>query len=388
MERLMDFSLTPEQNRLRAKVLAFARKEVGQNAAEFDRDAVFDREGWQRCADFGVLGWTVPAEYGGSGLDPVTAMVAHEAFAYGCADGGLTFAINNHIWACAMYIAEHGTPEQKARFLPPLCDGSLVGAHALTEPDAGSDILAMSTTAKRDGDSYVIEGTKCFISNGPVADLFVLIARTGDGPAQGALTTFIVPADTPGLTVVREIPKAGLRGTLMGEIRFDGCVVPADQVLAGEGRGYTVFTSTIEWERSFMFSAAVAAMQRVTDLCVRHASTRRQFGKPIGAYQAVSHKIADMRVRLEAARLMLYKVAWLKKEGRLALLECAMLKLFATEGLVQTCLDARQLYGARGYVSDHPIERELRDALAGTIYGGTSEIQRNVIAGLIGVPAA
>ncbi|GGO21548.1 acyl-CoA dehydrogenase family protein [Micromonospora parathelypteridis] len=383
----MDFSLTPEQQSLRDKVIAFARAEIGADAAEHDRAATFDREGWARCAEFGVLGWTVPRAYGGSELDPVTAMVAHEAFAYACRDNGLTFAINNHLWACVMYIVEHGTPEQCARYLPPLVDGSMVGAHALTEPQAGSDILAMTTRAERVGDTYVLTGTKCFISNGPVADLFTVIARTGDGPAQGALTLFIVPADLPGVQVVRDIPKAGLRGTLMGEIRFDDVVLSADHILGAEGRGYQIFTSTIEWERSFMFSAAIGAMRRVLDMSVRHAATRRQFGKPIGAFQAVSHKIADMRVRLEAARLMLYHVAWLKSQGRMALLECAILKVFATEGLIQTCLDAQQLHGARGYVSDLPIERELRDALAGTIYGGTSEIQRNVIASLVGVPA-
>lgn len=382
----MDFALTADQTRLRDSVITFARTELGGDAAQHDRDGSFDWDGWKKCARFGVLGWPVPRPYGGSGLDPLTTLIAFEALAYGCADNGLTFAINNHVWACAVYLVEHGTPEQRARYLPALCAGSMVGAHALTEAEAGSDILSIASRAQRQDDHYVLTGTKCFISNGPCAGLFVVFARTVDGPAQTSLSAFLVPADTPGLSVVREIPKAGLRSTPMGEIRLAGCRVPADHLLGREGAGYQIFTSTIEWERGFMFAAAVGSMQRILEQCVRYATQRRQFGRPIGANQAVGHKLADMKVRLELARLMLYKIGWLKREGRIALLESAILKLFSTEALVQSGLDAMQIHGARGYVSDLSIERELRDALAGTVYGGTSEIQRNVIASLIGVP--
>jgi alkylation response protein AidB-like acyl-CoA dehydrogenase len=382
----MDFALTAEQARLRERVIAFARTELGGEVAQHDRCGSFDWDGWKKCARFGVLGWPVPQPYGGSGLDPLTALIAYEALGYGCVDNGLTFAINNHVWACAIYLVEHGTPGQRERYLPALCAGDMVGAHALTETGAGSDVLSMATRARRQGDDYVLTGAKCFISNGPCADLFVIFARTGDGPAQTNLSAFVMPAKTPGLKVVREIPKAGLRSTPMGEIRFDDCRVPADHLLGREGSGYQLFTSTIEWERGFMFAAAVGSMQRILEQCVRHATQRRQFGRPIGANQAVGHKLADMKVRLELARLMLYKVGWLKREGRIALLESAILKLFSTEALVQAGLDAMQIHGARGYLMESSIERELRDALAGTVYGGTSEIQRNVIASLIGLP--
>ncbi|MFJ7902763.1 acyl-CoA dehydrogenase family protein [Streptomyces sp. NPDC096198] len=385
----MDFAPTPQQQALREKVVRFARDNLGARAAEHDRNATFDENGWKTCADFGVLGWPVKKEYGGGGLDPLTAIMAYEALGEGCVDNGLVFAINNHLFACAVYIADHGTEEQRRRWLPALCDGSLVGAHALSEPETGSDMLSLATTAVRDGDGYVLNGTKKFISNGPRADLFIVFARTGgaDAAPQRALSAFVVPAATAGLTA-RDIPKAGLRGTPMGEITFDGCVVGEDQRLGAEGAGYQLFTSTMEWERGFMFASQVGVLSRLTDRCAAYAADRRQFGRPIGSFQSVSHKIADMRVRLELARLMLYKVGWLRTQGRLAMQEASMLKLYVSEGLKATALDAMQIHGARGYTEEFGIEREVRDVLAGTIYGGTSDIQRSIIAGLMGLPTA
>ncbi|MGX1852812.1 acyl-CoA dehydrogenase family protein [Streptomyces sp. NBC_01456] len=384
----MDFAPTPEQQALRDKVVRFARENLGARAAEHDRNATFDEAGWQACADFGVLGWPIRKEYGGGGLDPLTAIMAYEALGEGCVDNGLVFAINNHLFACAVYLADHGTEEQRRRWLPSLCDGSLVGAHALSEPEAGSDMLSLTTTAERDGDTYVLNGTKKFISNGPRADLFIVFARTAtDGAPQRAVTAFVVPADTPGLTA-RDIPKAGLRGTLMGEIAFEGCVVGEDQRLGAEGAGYQLFTATMEWERGFMFASQVGVMSRLLDRCVSHAASRRQFGRAIGSFQSVSNKIADMRVRLELSRLMLYKVGWLRSQGRLAMHEASMLKLYVSESLKTTALDAMQIHGARGYTEELGIEREVRDVLAGTIYGGTSDIQRSIIAGLLGLPTA
>lgn len=384
----MDFAPTEEQRALRERVIRFARDTLGARAAEHDRDATFDEEGWKACADFGVLGWPLPREYGGAGLDPLTAIMAYEALGYGCADNGLVFAINNHIFACAVYLADHGSADQRAEWLPRLCDGSLVGAHALSEPNAGSDMLSLRTKAVRDGDSYRLTGTKKFISNGPRADLFIVFARTGDDQnPQRALSAFVVPRDTPGLTA-RTIAKTGLRGTPMGEITFDDCLVPEANRLGAEGGGYQLFTSTLVWERGFMFASQVGALARLLDRCVDYASTRRQFGRAIGEFQAVSHKIADMRVRLELARLLLYKVGWLHARGKLALHEASMLKLYVSESMRASALDAMQIHGARGYTEELGVERELRDALAGTIYSGTSEIQRSIIAGLLGLPSA
>ncbi|WP_101790911.1 acyl-CoA dehydrogenase family protein [Nonomuraea indica] len=383
----MDFALTPEQRDLRERVIRFARDELGAKAAEHDRDESFDRDGWKACAEFGVLGWPVPAEYGGSGHDPLTTIIACEALGYGCADNGLAFAVDNHLWACVIYLLRHGSPQQRARFLPGLVDGTLIGAHALTEPETGSDMLSLTTTAQRDGDAYVIDGVKCFISNGTVADLYVLFARTArSGPAQQALSAFLLPRDTPGLEVRRAISKAGLRGTPMGELRLTGCRLPAGNLLGAEGAGYRVFTSVIEWERGFMAAGQIGRLQRLLETSVAYANDRTQFGVPIGAFQAVSHRLADLRVNLELARLMLYKVGWLKREGRIALLEASILKLFAGESLLEGALAAMRVHGARGYVADLPIEREVRDALAAPTFGGTSDIQRTIIAGLTGLP--
>jgi alkylation response protein AidB-like acyl-CoA dehydrogenase len=383
----MDFAPTPEQEKLADEVVEFAQAELCDAAADNDRAATFDRGAWKRCADFGVLGWPVPVEYGGAGYDALTCVLAYEALGYGCADNGLVFAINNHVWACTSYVLTHGTEEQRARYLPGLSDGSIVGAHALTEPDAGSDMLALTTTARPDGVGYVLDGTKTFISNAPCADLFVLFARTGgpDVADQLALSAFLVPGDTPGLEVTREWEKAGLRGTPMGEVTLDGVRLAASQLLGREGQGYGIFMSTIEWERGFMFASPVGVLRRLLERSVAHANGRRQFGRRIGAFDAVSHKIADMRVRLEMARLMLYRFAWLRDADRLALLESSLLKLHVSESLVASALDAVQLHGARGYLTDFGIERELRDAFGTTIYGGTSEIHRSVIARLSGV---
>ena len=384
----MDFALSQEQLAIQRRVRRFAGT-LGEKAAEHDRDEIFDQDGWLACAEFGVQGWPIPAEYGGSGYDQLTTVVACEALGYGCRDNGLVFAVENHLWACVVYLVRHGTDEQKARFLPGLADGSLIGAHALTEPETGSDMLAIRTTARRGPAGYVLSGTKCFISNGPCADLFVVFARTSDTAApQQAVSAFLVPSDTPGFEVTRAIGKAGLRGTPMGELRFDECLVSEANRLGADGAGYQVFTSTIEFERGFMAASQIGRLQRILDTSVAYASERTQFGRPIGSFQAVSHKLADMRVRLELARLLLYKIGWLKQQGRLALLESAILKLFASESLLESALDAVRVHGARGYTSDLPVERELRDAVATVIYGGTSDIQRNVIAGLIGLPAA
>ncbi|WP_410580496.1 acyl-CoA dehydrogenase family protein [Amycolatopsis sp. lyj-108] len=384
----MDFAPTAEQQELRDRVIRFAKTDIGTRAAEHDREGTFDEDGWKLCADFGVLGWPIASEYGGSGYDPLTAIMAYEGLGYGCADNGLVFAINNHVFACAVYIADHGTEEQRRRWLPSLCDGSMVGAHALSEPETGSDMLSLTTKAVRSGDGYVLTGTKKFISNGPRADLFIVFARTSETEApQRSISAFVVERDTPGLST-ELIPKAGLRGTPMGEIVFDGCVLGEDQRLGAEGAGYQLFTSTMEWERGFMFASGVGVLARLLDRCVEYASTRQQFGRAIGAFQAVSHKIADMRVRLELARLLLYKVGWLRARGRLALHEASMLKLYVSESLSVSALDAMQIHGARGYTEELGIERELRDVLAGTIYGGTSEIQRSIIAGLLGVPTS
>ncbi len=386
----MDFELTPEQRTLRAQTIAFARRELGKDVAEGDRDSKFPAEDWARCAAFGVLGWPVPSRYGGRELDPLSTMIALEALGYVCADNGLVFAVNNHLWGCVIYLLLHGTEQQKARYLPSMCEGRLIGAHALSEPDAGSDILSLRTTARRDGDRYVLNGTKWFISNAPAAGLFVVLARTGHDHdrMQDGLSAFLVTTGLPGLDTNRTFTKMGLRTTPMGAVEFHDVSVPAENLLGREGAGYSIFTSTIEWERSFMFAGQVGAMERLLEATIEHANSRRQFGRPIGGFQAVAHRIADMKIRLELARLILYRVGWLKREGRIALLDSAIAKIFISESLVQTAMAAVEVHGARGYVTDPGLERELRDALGGPIFADTSAVQRGILAELLGVRGA
>lgn len=381
----MDFTLTAQQRELVAEVVEFARDKLSVRAADNDRDGSFDRDLWRLCADHGVLGWPVPTRLGGRGLDPLTCVLAYEALGYGCQDNGLVFAVNNHVWACVSYLLSHGGPSQQARYLPGLSDGSIIGAHALTEPDSGSDVLSLSVTARRTSDGYVINGTKTFISNAPCADLFVLFVRTGEPGSQRGLSTFLLPRATPGVQVAREWEKSGLRGTPMGELVLTDVLLTDEHLMGQEGDGYSIFTSTIEQERGFMFASAVGTLRRIMDNAVGYANDRKQFGRPLGAFQAVSHKVADMRVRVELSRQLLYRFGWLKQQNRLALLESSILKLYVSESLVASGLEAMQIHGARGYLTAFGVEREVRDALATTLYGGTSEIHRSIIARLTGV---
>ncbi len=382
----ISFAWDRNQLLLKEQIIKFARQELNEGLIARDRASEFDRVAWQKCAAFGLLGLPIPEEYGGKGVDPLTIVLALEGLGYGCRDNGLIFAIHNHIWSCAISILLFGSAAQKQTYLPPMCRGELIGGQVLTEPGSGSDAFTMQTSAIREGDHYRLNGTKTFISNAPIGDVFIVYARTDATAAtQQGITAFIVRRDFPGFRMNREWEKAGLRSAPMGEIVFQDCIVPADHVLGVEGGGYSVFQATIEWERSFFFASQIGTMERIMERCIEYARTRRQFGQSIGSFQAVSSKIVEMKTRLEMARLLMHKIGWLKKENRIAFLEASMAKLVISEGLIQTCLDAIQIHGARGYMVENELERELRDALAGTIYAGTSEMQRDVIARLLGL---
>lgn len=382
----MDFAWTRQQLMLKDSIIAFAREQLNERVTERDRSGEFNRAGWQRCADFGLLGLTIPTEYGGQGYDPLTAMLALEALGYGCTDNGLVFVINNHLWSCAISILDFGSEAQKQRFLPPMCRGELIGGQVLTEPESGSAAFTMQTRAVRDGNAYVLNGTKTFLTSAPIGDVFIVYARTSDSRAvQEGFSAFIVSRDLPGLEMTKAWEKSGLRTAPMGQLTFTNCRVPADCLLGAEGLGHSIFQSTIEWERGFFFASQVGVMERLLDQSIEYAQQRRQGDKPIGSFQSISNKIVDMKLRIELARLLLYKIGWLKREGRMAFLEASLAKLFISESHVQASLDAIQIHGARGYMTEYGIERELRDAVAGTLYAGTSEIQREVIASLLGL---
>lgn len=383
----MDFGLTDEQAALRSSVIDFARRALADGARERDRAGTFHREGWERCAAFGIQGLPVPEAYGGTGHDIVDCMVAMQALGYACPDSGLLFTLSSHMWTSEIPLLLFGTDDQKRRYLPRMVAGEIIGCHAMTEPAAGSDAFSLSATARREGDTYVLNGSKTFISNAPIADLFLVFASTNKKRGWAGVTGFLVERGTAGLTVGTPLDKMGLKTSPTAELSLEDCVVPASAVLGREGQGSAIFNAEMEWERSCLFACHLGAMQRQLDKCVAYAKDRKQFGKSIGTFQGVSHKIADMRVRIELGELILHKVAWLKARGMRAQMESAIAKLFVSEAFVASSLDAIQVHGGYGFMTEYEVERDLRDAIGGKLYSGTSEIQRNIIASLLGLPS-
>ncbi len=381
----MDFAWSDEQLAFRKSVIQFAQKELNYDVIEADRAEEFSWAGWKKCADFGIHGLPVPEEYGGSGADILTTVAGMEGLGYGCRDNGLIFSINAHMWTSEIPLMMFGTEEQKQRYLPRLAKGEIVGAHAITEPMSGSDAYSLKTRAERRGDCYVLNGSKTFITNAENAEIITVFANVD--PARGAagITGFIIERGTPGLSISRKLEKMGLRTSPTCEVTLTDCAVPASSILGKEGSGPAIFTASMEWERICIMASKLGAMQRLLETSIKYANERRQFGEPIGKFSAVSDRIADMDCRLEAARLLLYKAAWLKKNGKHPLREAAIAKLFVSEAFVQSSLDAVKVHGGYGYMTEYQIERELRDAVAGTIYSGTSDIQRKIIAGFHGL---
>lgn len=377
--------LSDDRVKLQEAAIAFARASLGGDMIDRDREAHFDREAWKRCADFGVLGMPIPQEYGGLGLGLTDLLAVMEGLGRGTRDQGLLFSLNAHLWTNSIPILLYGTEEQKREYLPRLSDGTLVGANAASEPDAGSDIFSMRTRAVRDGDSYVLNGTKTFVTNAPVADVFVAYATVN--PALGAMgvTGFIVDRDTPGLSISRKLDKMGLRTSPMAEVIFDDCRVPLKKRLGREGRGVAVFECSMEWERGCILASCLGVMARQLQDCLDHARSRKQFGKPIGKFQSVANRLVDMKVRLDSCRPLVYRIGALKDAKRDATMEAAVAKLYVSESFVKSGLDAIQIFGGYGFMTEQQVERDLRDAVGSTLYSGTSEIQRNIIARGLGL---
>ena len=382
----MQFDLPEDAETLRRAVQEFAEKELNHDLIERDAASTFWREGWQKCADFGILGLPVPEAYGGSGSNLTTTIAAMEALGYGCRDLGLIFSINAHLWTNTIPILQYGTDAQKQRYLPGLCDGRLIGANGASEPEAGSDVFSMKARAERQGDRYVLNGQKTFVTNAQIADVIVAYASTRPGSGQLGVTAFIIERHTPGLVIGKPIHKMGLRTSPMGELFFEDCRVPAENVLGREGGGAACFNCSMEWERGCILAMHLGRMQRQLEQVVAHARERKQSGHPIGRNQSVANRIVDMKVRLEAARPLVYKIGWKKDRGQEAMLEAAVAKLFLSEAATESALDAIQVLGGYGYTTEYEMERDLRDAVGSRLYSGTVEIQRNIIARLIGLP--
>ncbi len=382
----MDFTWTPQQKALWEDICQFARTELPtDDLAQRERSGTYPEAYWQRCARKGLFGLAIPQAYGGSGYDSVTSVHVLEAFGYGCADNGFTLSVNGQTWSVAMPIVNFGSEAQKERYLPRLADGTLKGAHAVTEPEAGSDVFSLTTTATRTEGGYLLNGRKMFIGMGPVADVFVMFATTNPQVGRWGVTAFIVDAESSGLHQEAPRDKMGLRTEPMGDVVFENVFVTQENRLGPEGAGASIFNKAMIYERSFIFASHIGSMARQLDQTIAYVTTRQQGGQPIGKYQSVSNRIADMKVRLETARAFLYKAAWMVDQGEDATLQSAMTKLVLSELFVANSLDAVRSYGGRGYLGEVGIERDLRDAIGGILYAGTSDIQRNLIAGLLGL---
>jgi len=378
----MDFALSPEQLELSRAVFDFAREQLDDDLMTRDSDGMFSRELWQKCAEFGLLGLPIPADYGGQGQDLLTTIVAMEALGRGCRDNGLIFSLNAQMWACQMPLLRYGSEAQKREWLPKLVSGAAIGAHAITEPGAGSDVFSLTSRAEPVSGGYRLNGVKTFSTNAPLADVVLAFAYI-DRSAQDKpklLTGFLLPRTTPGMSFGQPMSKMGLRTSPMGEVIFDDCQVPASARLGPEGAGAAIFNSAMEWERACIFAGHVGAMERLLEDCIGYARNRRQFGQPIAKFESVGNKIADMKVALEASRMLLYYAGWLHGQGKNTVMESAIAKLFVSENHVRSAMNALQLFGGYGYMKEYPIEREVRDALSGTLYSGTSEMQRKIIA--------
>lgn len=381
----MEFDLNEEQKALRKELISFAQNELNDDMIKRDKEGRFARDGWKKCAEFGIIGFPFPAEYGGSDGDIVTTTAMMEALGYGCKDSGLLFSINAQMWSVMMPIWRFGNEEQKQKFLPGLCNGDIIGAHGMSEPDSGSDAFSLRSTAEKRGDTYVLNGTKTWCSNAPIGDVFIIFANTDKAGGFMGVTAFVVDANTPGLKVSKEISKMGLKTSPMGELILEDCVVPASARLGKERQGAKIFNDSMEWERACILGSNLGAMQRQLEICIKYANERNQFKKPISQFQSISNKIVDMKVRLETSRWLLYKVSWSKQNGVDATMDAAIAKLYLSEAWVQSCLDAIQIHGGYGYTTEYELERDLRDAVGGKLYSGTSEIQRNIIARSLGM---
>jgi alkylation response protein AidB-like acyl-CoA dehydrogenase len=381
----MDFAWTDEQLEFKKTIVEFAQNELNDNVLERDASSSFARENWLKCARIGIQGLAVPEEYGGAGADLLTAALVMEGLGYGCRDGGLTLGLNSQMWSVQPTILDFGSDIQKEKYLPGLCQGELIGAYGMTEPDSGSDAFSLSTTATKKDGGYVLDGTKTLVTFAPLADFAVVFALTDPELGKWGISTFVVDKDTPGFQVSRCMEKMGLRTVPIGELVFEDCFVSEESRIGPEGAGASIFHSSQEYERAMILASQLGAMKRQLEQAIQYANDRRQFGQSIGQFQSVSNRIADMKVRLETARLLIYKVAWLKSLGKSVMLEAAIAKLYLSECFVESSLDAIRMYGGYGYMTEFEVERDLRDAIGGTLYGGTSDIQRNIIASFMGL---
>ncbi|MFL5654924.1 MAG: acyl-CoA dehydrogenase family protein [Ktedonobacteraceae bacterium] len=379
----MEFAWTKEQDELYNRILLLTQEKL--NNKDPKQSQYWTRAQWRLCGELGLLGLCVPERYQGDGFDALTTARAIEAFGRGCEDMGLVFSVAAHLFACTMPIVEYGSEEIKDELLPRLCSGEQIGANAITESDAGSDVFALKTHAVRDRESYILTGTKSYVTNGPIADFLVTYASTKPAHGYLGITGFVVKKGSPGLSVSEPFSKMGLTSTPACQVYLVECRVPVINRLGREGQGAQIFKRSMQWERSCLFASYLGMMERQLEQTTTYAQKRRQFGKSISKNQAIAHRLANMKHRLEAARLLLYRACWLLDQDKDATLAISLAKLAVSEAAIQGGLDAIQIHGAIGFGCEFGIERMLRDAIASTIFSGTSEMQRDIIANELGL---
>ena len=363
---------------IKKMVRDFAEKELAPSAASRDEEERFDRDLFDKMAALGLLGIPWPETYGGIGADYLSYIIAVEEISRVCAAMGVTMSVQTSLVSWPIYT--YGTEEQKERYLRPLAEGTKIGAFALTEPGSGSDAAAMKTTAVQDGDDFILNGSKTFITNGGIADVYLVFALTDPELKHKGVSAFLVDADAPGFKVGKYVRKLGIRSSPTTEIIFEDCRVPAKNMLGSRGEGFKIALATLDGGRNGIAAQAVGIAQGAFEAALEYAKTRKQFGKTIGSFQAISFKLADMKTSIEAARLLTYQAAWKKDEGLAFSLDSAMSKLFAGDMAMKVTVEAVQIFGGYGYTKEYPVERFMRDAKITQIYEGTNEIQRLVIA--------
>lgn len=382
----MDFALSPQHEEIRRSVRDFAEREIAPIADEMERKGEFPHEVIRKAAALGLLGVPYPEAVGGTGLDTLAYAITIEELSRVSGSVGIIVSAHTSLGCNPIFLA--GTAEQKERYLRPLASGAKLGAYGLTEAGAGSDSRGTRTRAHRDGDQWILNGSKRFITNAGVAATYIITAVTDRSLETGRISAFIVEADAPGFSVGRLEEKMGLHASQTGELLFDDCRIPADNLLGDEGAGDKLFLKTLDGGRIGIGAMALGLSQAAFEAASAYAKTREQFGRPIGSFQGVAFKIADMATQIDAARLMVYRAAWLKDQGRPYSNEAAMAKLFASEVARQVTNDAVQVHGGYGYITEYRVERYLRDAKLTELGEGTSEIQRLVIArSLLGIRA-
>jgi butyryl-CoA dehydrogenase len=382
----MDFALSPQHHEIRRTVREFAEGRIVPVADELERKGEFPHEIIREAASLGLLGVPYPEEVGGTGLDSVAYAITIEELSRVSGSVGIIVSAHTSLGCNPLYLA--GTNEQKERYLRPLASGQKLGAYGLTEPSAGSDSRGTRTRAHRDGDCWVLNGSKRFITNAGVADTYIVTAVTDREAESGKISAFIVEANAPGFSIGRMEEKMGLHASNTGELLFDDCRIPADNLLGQEGEGDKLFLRTLDGGRIGIGAMALGLAQAAFEAASAYAKTREQFGRPIAAFQGVAFMIADMATELDAARLLVYRAAWLKDQGKPFSTEAAMAKLFASEVASRVTNAAIQVHGGYGYITEYKVERYLRDAKLTEIGEGTSQIQRLVIArNLLGIRA-